>query len=57
MFQRVVGTANPVQWPGNGYANIVTAMNHASEAVAFEQLKPDAAADQFMTELKDLMPK
>jgi multiple sugar transport system substrate-binding protein len=57
VFQRVVSTANPVQWPANGYQNIVTALNHASEAVAFEQLKPDEAADQFMSELKDLMSK
>jgi multiple sugar transport system substrate-binding protein len=56
-FQRVVGTANPVAWPANGYANIVAALTRAYQAVAFETMKPDAGADQFMAEIKDLMAK
>lgn len=57
LFQKLVSTANPVAWPANGNANITTALAHASEAVAFEQLKPAEAAAQFMSELKDLMKK
>lgn len=55
LFQEVADEAKPVNWPENGYGATTEALNRAYDAVAFELMSPEEAAEQFMTELSDLL--
>ncbi|WP_233416834.1 ABC transporter substrate-binding protein [Halovulum marinum] len=55
VFQRVVPDAKPVSWPSGGYAALTEAINRGYDAVAFELMTPEEAAEQFMTELADML--
>jgi pectin-derived oligosaccharide transport system substrate-binding protein len=55
LFQDVAPGAKPVSWPNNGYGGVTEALNRAYDAVAFELMTPDEAAEQFMQELPGLI--
>lgn len=53
LFQQVANDAKPVAWPAGAYAAVTDTLGRAYDAVAYEQMSPEDAADQFMQELQD----
>jgi multiple sugar transport system substrate-binding protein len=52
LFQQVAEGAKPVAWPAGGYQAVQQNIERAYDAVAFEQLTPEEAAEQFIDELQ-----
>ncbi len=53
LFRQVVNDAKPVAWPAGGYGAVTDTIGRAYDAVAFEQLSVEDAADQFLAELQE----
>jgi multiple sugar transport system substrate-binding protein len=53
LFREVVGGAKPVQWPAGGYQAVQQNLERAYDAVAFEQLTPEQAAEEFLAGLQE----
>jgi multiple sugar transport system substrate-binding protein len=53
LFQQVSAGAKPVAWPAGGYQAVTETLGRAYDAVAFEQMTSDEAADQFLAELQE----
>lgn len=57
VYLEVAEDTKPVSWPAGGYGAVTETLNRAYDGVAFELMTPDEAADQFLTELQDLVAK
>lgn len=57
LFQKVANTAKPVAWPAGAYAAVTDTIARAYDAVQYERMSPDAAAQQFVAELQDAITK
>lgn len=53
LYRQVVDEAKPVQWPAGGYQAVQQNIERAYDAVAFEQLTPEQAAEEFLAGLQD----
>jgi multiple sugar transport system substrate-binding protein len=53
LFRQVVDTAKPVSWPAGGYQAVTDTLGRAYDAVAFETMSVEEAADQFLAELQE----
>jgi multiple sugar transport system substrate-binding protein len=53
LYRQVVDGAKPVQWPAGGYQAVQQNIERAYDAVAFEQLTPEQAAEEFLAGLQD----
>ncbi|HHY50209.1 MAG TPA: extracellular solute-binding protein [Alphaproteobacteria bacterium] len=53
LFREVVDGAKPVAWPAGGYQAVTDTLGRAYDAVAFEQMSVEDAADQFLAELQE----
>ena len=53
LFQQVAPTAKPVLWPAGGYQAVTDTLGRAYDAVAFETISVEDAADQFLAELQE----
>ncbi|MEO9229632.1 MAG: extracellular solute-binding protein [Devosia sp.] len=57
LFQKVASTAKPVAWPAGGYAAVTDTIARAYDAVQYEQMSSDDAANQFVSELQGAITK
>lgn len=57
LYMQVAPEAKAVSWPAGGYGAVTETLNRAYDAVAFGMLKPDEAADQFLSELQRMIAK
>jgi multiple sugar transport system substrate-binding protein len=57
LFQKVASTAKPVAWAAGGYAAVTDTIARAYDAVQYEQMSADDAANQFVSELQDAITK
>lgn len=53
LFQEVAPTAKPVFWPAGGYQAVTDTLGRAYDAVAFETMSAEDAADQLLEELQE----
>jgi multiple sugar transport system substrate-binding protein len=53
LFRQVVDDAKPVAWPAGGYQAVTDTLGRAYDAVAFETMSVEDAADQFLAELQE----
>jgi multiple sugar transport system substrate-binding protein len=53
LFQQLAAGAKPVAWPAGGYAAVTDTLGRAYDAVAYEQMSVEEAADQFLSELQE----
>ncbi len=53
LFREVIDTAKPVQWPAGGYGAVEQNLQRAYDAVAFEQLTSEQAAEEFLAGLQE----
>jgi multiple sugar transport system substrate-binding protein len=53
LFREVIDTAKPVFWPAGGYQAVEQNLQRAYDAVAFEQLTPEQAAEEFLAGLQE----
>ena len=53
LYREVVGGAKAVQWPAGGYQAVEQNLSRAYDAVAFEQLTAEEAADEFLAGLQE----
>jgi multiple sugar transport system substrate-binding protein len=53
LFQQVAAGAKPVSWPAGGYGAVTETIARAYDAVAYEQMSAEDAADQFIAELQE----
>ena len=57
LYQQVADTAKPVFWPPGGHQGLTDTLNRAYDAVAFEQLSPEDAADELIADLQDQLTR
>ena len=55
LYQRIADTAKPINYPPGGTGAIQDVLSRAYEAVAFGQLTPAEAAEQFHADLEDVL--
>ncbi len=55
MFQELAPSAKPVSWPEGGYNALQDALQRAYDAVAFEIMSPEDAAQQLLTDLESVL--
>ncbi len=53
LYQQVVGGAKPVAWPAGGYQAVQQNIERAYDSVAFGQLTPEQAAEEFLAGLQE----
>jgi multiple sugar transport system substrate-binding protein len=53
LFQQVASTAKPIAYPAGGNQAITDTLGRAYDAVAFETMSVEDAADQFLAELQE----
>jgi multiple sugar transport system substrate-binding protein len=53
LYREVVDQAKPVAWPAGGYQAVEQNLQRAYDAVAFEQLTSQEAADEFLAGLQE----
>ena len=53
IYRQVAPNAKPVFWPAGGYQALTDVLNRTYDAVAFEQISVEDAADQLITELNE----
>jgi multiple sugar transport system substrate-binding protein len=53
LFQKVAAGAKPVAWPAGGYQAMTDTIARAYDAVAYEQMTAEEAADQFISDLQE----
>jgi multiple sugar transport system substrate-binding protein len=53
IYRQVAPKAKPVFWPAGGYQALTDVLNRTYDAVAFEQLGVEEAADQLIAELNE----
>ena len=53
LFQQVAGGAKPIAYPAGGNQAITDTLGRAYDAVAFETMSAEDAADQFLAELQE----
>lgn len=53
IYRQVAPQAKPVFWPAGGYQALTDVLNRTYDAVAFEQISVEDAADQLITELNE----
>lgn len=53
LYRDVINDTKPVAWPAGGAQALTENIQRAYDAVAFEQLSPEDAADQFLADLQE----